>query len=61
MNATGVSNKGNNGLESLRAHIVKRFLPNLGSGMKLFDEPMEVAGNSKLRIKTDPNTFSVMA
>lgn len=52
---------GNVGSEALRAHIVKRFLPNLGSGMKLFDAPMTPAGNSVIRAQAGHGGFSAVA
>lgn len=60
MNAMSVTN-GDRGSEALRAHIVKRFLPNLGSGVKLFDAPMTPAGNSKIRAMADQGRFSATA
>lgn len=60
MDAMNVTN-GSRGSEALRAHIVKRFLPNLGSGMKLFDAPMTAAGNSRVAAVADQGRFSATA
>ncbi len=60
MTAMNISN-GSRGSEPLRAHIVKRFLPNLGSGVKLFDAPMTAAGNSKVMAVADQGRFSATA
>jgi len=60
MDAINVSSGGGRP-ESMRAHIVPKFLPDLGSGMKLFDAPMTAAGNSKITAQSDKGRFSAIA
>jgi hypothetical protein len=60
MDAMNVTN-GSRGSESLRAHTVPKFLPDLGSGVKLFDAPMKAAGNSRIRTQAGQGRFSATA
>lgn len=52
---------GNKGFENFRAHITPKFLPDLGSGVKLFDAPVKAAGNSVIRAQAGQGGFSAVA
>jgi hypothetical protein len=58
MNSIYGSGKGS---ESFRAHVTPKFLPDLGSGVKLFDAPMRAAGNSRVRVQGNQGGFSAVA
>lgn len=57
MNSVGSSR----GSEAYRAHVTPKFLPDLGSGVKLFDAPMRAAGNSRVRVQGNQGGFSAVA
>lgn len=61
MNAMNSVYGSGKGLDQFRAHITPKFLPDLGSGVKLFDEPVKAAGNSKIRVQANQGGFSVVA
>jgi len=58
MNSVGGSGKGS---ESFRAHTTPKFLPDLGSGVRLFEAPMKAAGNSVIRAQAGRGGFSAVA
>ena len=49
------------GVDQYRAHITPKFLPDLGSGVKLFDAPVRAAGNSIIRVQANQGGFSAVA
>ena len=49
------------GAESFRARTTPKFLPNLGSGVRLFEAPMKAAGNSVVRNQGNQGGFSAVA
>ena len=61
MNAMNSVYGGSRGSESFGARITPKFLPDLGSGMKLFDAPMKAAGNSRVRVQGNQGGFSAVA
>lgn len=61
MDTMGSVSGGGRGAEAYRAHIIPKFLPDLGSGVKLFDAPMRAAGNSRIRVSSNQGGFSAVA
>jgi len=45
----------------LMAFPTRRTLPNLGSGMNLFDQSAQAAGNLKLRLEVQGSYISIKA
>ncbi|MBI5813998.1 MAG: hypothetical protein HZB29_00115 [Nitrospinae bacterium] len=52
---------GGSKLALLRAYPMKRWLPKLGSGLNMFEAPMQAAGNMKLRVKANVPHFAAKA
>lgn len=61
MDAMNSTNGSSRGSELYRAHITPKFLPDLGSGAKLFDAPMKAAGNSRVTASSSQGGFSAVA